>query len=216
MFTHHRTKGIVLKKEDFREADQLFTVYTEDFGKVELLGRGIRKVKSKLRSGIDAFSFSEVEFIQGKGYKTLTDALTINKFERIKKNLKQLIVAHKIAELVDSFIKGEEADEGIWNLLNETFNALNKFSFTSNKYQLFYYYFLWKFLSVLGYQPELKDSYLYHNKEKEIGKETVKIIKSFLNNNWEKMKDIEVDKQKLGKLKEASDYYLSETLEQIK
>lgn len=81
MFVHHRTKAIVLKKVDRKEADQLFTLYTEDFGKLTVLGRAIRKISSKLRSGIEIFYLSEIEFIQGKAYKILTDAVLIEKFE---------------------------------------------------------------------------------------------------------------------------------------
>jgi len=39
MFTHYRTQGIFLKKEDRGEADQLFTIYTKDYGKLEILGK---------------------------------------------------------------------------------------------------------------------------------------------------------------------------------
>jgi len=68
MFVHYRTQGLILKKEDQGEADLLFTIYTKDFGKLEILGRAIRKISSKLRSGAEIFYLSEVEFIQGKIY----------------------------------------------------------------------------------------------------------------------------------------------------
>ncbi len=57
MFTHYRTQGIILKKEDRGEADRLFTIYTKDFGKLELLAKGERKIKSKLRGGLELFYF---------------------------------------------------------------------------------------------------------------------------------------------------------------
>ena len=75
MFLNYRTKGFIFKKEDRGEADQLFTIYTKDFGKLEILGKAIRKISSKLRSGAETFYLSEIEFIQGKTYKTLTDAI---------------------------------------------------------------------------------------------------------------------------------------------
>ena len=83
-FTHYRTQGIFLKKEDRGEADQLFTVFAEDFGKLEILGRAIRKITSKLRSASSPFYLSEIEFIQGKTYKTLTDAILIDNFKNIR------------------------------------------------------------------------------------------------------------------------------------
>lgn len=155
MFIHYRTQGLILKKEDRGEADQLFTIYTKDFGKLEILGKAIRKISSKLRSGAEIFYLTEIEFIQGKAYKTLTDAIVIEKFENLRKDLKRLRIAYKISEILDNFVKGQEPDEKIWQLINEVFQKLNNSLLSLNGLQLVYYYFLWNFLSILGYQPEL-------------------------------------------------------------
>ena len=86
MFFKYRTQGFILKKEDRGETDQLFTIFTRDFGKLEVLGKAIRKISSKLRSGMEIFYLSEIEFIQGKTYKTLTDIFLIKKFQNLRKN----------------------------------------------------------------------------------------------------------------------------------
>jgi len=66
MFIHHRTRGFFIKKENRGETDQLFTVFTQAYGKVEILGKAIRKISSKLKSGAEIFYLSEIEFIQAK------------------------------------------------------------------------------------------------------------------------------------------------------
>lgn len=112
MAVHYRTKGFVLAKKDLREADQLFSIYTQDFGKINILGRSIRKINSKLRAGINLFYLSEIEFIQGKNYKTLTDAIALQKLGYSEN-------AFKISETLNSLVKEPEKDEKIWNLLTE-------------------------------------------------------------------------------------------------
>ena len=37
MAVHYRTYGFLLKKTDRGETDQLFNIYTKDFGKLEIL-----------------------------------------------------------------------------------------------------------------------------------------------------------------------------------
>jgi len=155
MFIHYRTQGIIIKKQDRGQADQLFTIYTKDFGKLEILGKAIRKIKSKLRAGAELFYFSEIEFIQGKAYKTLTDAILIDKFENIRKDLERLGVCYQISEVLDNLVKGQERDEKIWQLLNEVFNKLNNRQLSIINCQLSYYYFLWNLFSLLGFKPEL-------------------------------------------------------------
>ena len=152
MAVHYRTQAFILNKTDWNEADQIFTVYAKEFGKIKIAAKAIRKIKSKLRSGMDLFYLSEIEFIQGKTYKTLTDALVIDKFENIRENLEKLEVVSQIAEALDSLVHEQEQDENIWNLLN---GALDKLKNSRDNHNLIYYYFLWNLFSLLGYQLDL-------------------------------------------------------------
>lgn len=170
MAIHYRTQGFIFKKRDTGEADRLFTIYTKDFGKLEILAKAERKIKSKLRAGLELFYLSEIEFIQGKIHKTLTDAILINNFKNLRKDLKRLQIAYKISETFDGLIKGEGSDEQIWNLINEAFNELNSLeikNWTPPSHcplEIIYYYFLWNLISFLGYQPELYNCSLCQKK----------------------------------------------------
>lgn len=151
MFIHHRSLGLVIKKEDRGEADQLFTVYTKDFGKVEILARSVRKISSKLRAGAEIFYLSELEFIQGKGYKTLTDAIVIEKFKNLRQDLNKLKTAYQIADVADDFLGAPESDKRIWELLTDVFKKINDQKTTAGKLTAIYYQFLFNFISLLGY-----------------------------------------------------------------
>jgi len=155
MFIHYRTQGFIFKKENRGESDQLFKIYTKDFGKIEVLAKGIRKISSKLRPGADILSLSEIEFIQGKTGKTLTDTILIDKFSGLKRDLKRLTIAQKIGDLLEDFLKIQEPDNKIWKLILETFQRINNSSLAIEKCYLLYYYFFWNLVSLLGYKPEL-------------------------------------------------------------
>ena len=234
MFFHYRTQGFIIKKNNRGEANQLFTIYTKDFGKLEVLGKAIRKGKSKLRGAIELFYLSEIEFIQGKIYKTLTDAVLVESFSDIRKDLEKLFVANKISEVLDILIKGQEPDAKIWNLLNETFNKLNDWK-NENSLKIIYYYFLWNFFSVLGYQPELYNccvcrkkltpEKLFFNQEKpgiicnncfkalesvkEVNSSAVKILRLILEKNWQILSKLKIDSETQNSLDIiAKEYYL--------
>ena len=243
MAIHYRTEGFVLKKENLRESDQLLTIFSKDFGKLKILGRAIRKIKSKLRAGVQLFILSEIEFIQGKTYKTLTDAILLRNFPETKKDLRKLRIVYKMSEDLDSLIGGEETDENIWNLLNETFNRLNSLQLTTYSLELLYYYWLWNLLSILGYAPEIYNCALCQKKlvpeqlfwsEKEGGvickdcskkiKEqllgvnlgTIKILRLILKKNWTILKKLKIDKISQETLKILSKNFLAYILSQIK
>jgi len=155
MAIHYRTKGFIFKKSDRFEADRLFKIFTYDFGKMEILARAIRKITSKLRAGADIFYLSDIEFIQGKTYKTLTDAISLEKFNNIKRDLKRLKIAYKITDVLNNLVRGEEKDEKLWHLVTDVFQKLNNYPLSTTHYPLIYYYFLWNFFSILGYKPEV-------------------------------------------------------------
>jgi DNA repair protein RecO (recombination protein O) len=233
MFVQYRSRGLILKKNDRGEVDQLFTIYTKNFGKLEILGKGIKKISSKLRAGMEIFYLSEIEFIQGKRYKTLTDALKIEKFENLRKDLKRLAVAYKISEDLNNLVGGEEPDEKIWQLLIEVFKKLNNLQLTTYNLQLIYYYFFWNLISILGYKPELyfcplcqkklKPEKLYFSSKEggvicqncsktaksiiEIKPEIVKILRKILERDWEILSKLKIEENYLKSLAKISQNY---------
>ena len=204
MATHYRTQGFILKKDDRGEANQVFTIYTKDFGKLEILGKAIRKISSKLRSGTEIFYLSEIRFIQGKTQKTLTDAIVIDKFENVRNNLRKLKITHKIAEVFDELVHGQEKDENLWQLLSEVFDKLNNLQFKIYNLQLVYFYFFWNLVSILGYQPEFYECSL---NGKKINCDVIKILKVILIKDWQILSRLKIEPRHLKLLKDASEWY---------
>ncbi len=233
MAIHYRTLGLILGKTDRGEADQVLRVYTKDFGKLDISAKAIRKITSKLRSGADLFYSSEVEFIQGKRQKTLTDAVAVDKFGNIRKDLDKLKVASQIAETFDDLVHGQEKDGELFNLLNEVFNKLN--DCRESIVSLIYYYFFWNLFFLLGYQVDLYNcvicqgklfpSELYFsvedggivcgaclNKAAKCGTITadvIKIIRLFIRKDWETLEKLKIEKEYLDSLKLIAENCLS-------
>jgi len=235
MTIHYRTQGFVLKKTDLGEADRIFIIFTKDFGKLEILGKGIRKIQSKLKSFLELFHLIDLEFIQGKIYKTLIDASVIDSFKEIRKDLKRFKIANLISQIFTDFLKGEEKDENLWKLLKETFEKLNNYFLSSKNLILLYYYFFWNFFSFLGYQislyncslcqRKLRPENLYFSQKeggiicalcfrkergaKKINLNVIKILRLILKRDFQTLKKIKIEKVWQRQLKMISESYLS-------
>jgi DNA repair protein RecO (recombination protein O) len=219
MVSQYKTQVFVYKKKDRGEADRTFTCFSEDFGKIDIYAKAIRKINSKLKSGIDIFYLSDIEFVQGKK-KTLIEAILINKFPEIIKTPEKFIIAKKIAKLLDNFIKGEQHDYEIFNLLKETFEKLNNLlNYKPEKLQLIYLSFVWNFFAVLGYTPQLSNCAHCHNKldekkiyfsnkdggticqncakinkeSKIVASEIIKILRIIIKNDWNMLLKLRID-----------------------
>lgn len=128
MYHHFKTKALFLKKSQQNEADLLFALYTENFGKIKVLGKAIRKPESKLASGAQLFYLSVVEFVEGKAGKILTDAVLVKRFKNIENEEQRLLTAQDIASKIDEVFSQEEKDEKAWQLITSTFRELNQTS----------------------------------------------------------------------------------------
>jgi len=149
-FTYFRTQGFFLDGKEYGADSRIFNVFTKDFGRIKVFGKAIRKIKSKLRAGTEIFAFSEIEFIQGKIHKTLTDAVLIDKFKNLKTDSNKSQIALKISKDINDLVHEEEKDDKIWQLLKETLQRLNDW-----ESEIIYHYFFWNLISILGYKPEL-------------------------------------------------------------
>src|SRR3989338_6676684 len=200
MSVYYRTQGFVLKKIDLREADQVFVIYAEDFGKIEVLGRGIRKIKSKIKPGIDLFYLSEIDFVQGKKQKTLIGATAIEKFKNIRNSPEKLAIVYKIVNVADDLINGQEQDGGIWNLLREVFDKLNNsdFNVQSSMFKVIHYYFFKKRGRFWGRcEGERKSSGLTNV---GLSQDAIKILRILENKSWGMLIKLKMEKIHLTEL----------------
>ena len=238
MFIHHRNKGFVLKETEKGEADRILTIFSQDFGRIEVLAKAIRKMQSKLRGGAPLFSICEIEFIEGRSYKTLTDAILINGFENLKKNLERLEIAYKIADVFVQLVKPPQQDEKIWGLLKEVFEHLNDPQSDIKDLQITYSYFFWRLLAILGYQPELYSCLDCQKQLKQeslgfsvkggivcescwqkndtlvapIQVDTIKILREVFKRNFKELKLIKLDLEHWESLDRVSTFYLTSLL----
>ncbi len=150
MFSRHKTKGVVIGKRDQGEFDRFLTVYTEEFGKLSLFCKSIRKGASKLRSGSEPFAMTEMEFIEGRARRTLTDVKVIDPYSRINGDLEKASLATRIVEDLDDLMRGEERDPKAWDLLRESLDMIERGAGSVTCHRFF-----WKLVSALGYGPEL-------------------------------------------------------------
>lgn len=232
-----KTKAIVLSEKEFGEADKLFSVYTENFGKIEVLGKGIRKNKAKLKGALQPLNYISLEFVEGKNFLIATDAILEENFEELKKEIKKYRLALYLCQLVDKLVKGEERDAKIWQLLLET---LNELKLTDNKNELIIRYFEWNLLSLLGFEPELyhctlcqerisKGKFYFSAREggiicekckekakehREISRDAIKILRVIIMQDKSLFKKLKINPIQQRELKELFKYYLPYFLEE--
>ncbi len=119
------TQGIILSRTDYGEADRILTLLTPDQGKLRLLAKGVRRVKSKLAGGIELFSVSSITFVRGRGeIGTLVSTRLARHYAHIVQDLDRTMLGYELIKQLNK-ITEDQPDEEYFNLLRDTFEALD-------------------------------------------------------------------------------------------
>jgi DNA repair protein RecO (recombination protein O) len=147
-----RAEGFVFKKSDSGEASRIFSVFTKEYGRLEIYGKAIRKIKAKLRGGIELFSFSELEFVQGKHQRTLVDSRMLKRSDALLADRLKTETVVQISQHLDQWLRGSQKDEFLYDVISE---LVSQEGFTGERQTLLYGYFIWNLFASQGKKPEL-------------------------------------------------------------
>ena len=121
---YQHVNGIILRSRDYKEADQLLTVYTREQGKITVQARGVKKTASRLRSGILLFSHTSLVLTAGKAFPIVTGASTETAFPLLRSDFTRMSYASYAAELLDQVIADSQPDEDLFVLILQTMYLL--------------------------------------------------------------------------------------------
>lgn len=149
-----KTTGVVLKRINFDEADQILTVLTRDFGKISILAKGARRMKSKFCGRLELFYEINLVFFRGRTLHYLNEAEVILTPEIENFDLKTKSVLFYMAEATNKLLpEGQEASTS-FDLLIEALRGLNGEEVIS---EVILYAYLVKLLSHLGFMGSFEE-----------------------------------------------------------
>jgi DNA repair protein RecO (recombination protein O) len=147
------TRAIILNRTVYGEADRILTVLTPDYGKLRLMARGVRKVKSKLAGGIELFSVSDLVFIRGKGdIGTLISSRLFKHYGNIVESLDRTMLGYELIKQLNR-VTEDEPEAEYFDLLAQAFEALDTADIPP---ELIQFWFEVHLLKLAGHSPNLQ------------------------------------------------------------
>lgn len=195
-------EGIILSRISFGEADRILTVFSKDEGKVKILAKGSRKIKSRLAPHIEPFSVGKYFVVEGKTFYILTGAEATEQNEEILSDLEIYKDASYVSELLSMTVFEGIKNAKLYRISKEVFLNLPKYQATER--EIILRFFEYKLLESAGYVPnfhhcvkcgdKLEEEDFYEgtfegvkcstcsDQEKKVSKTFVKIIRFFADN----------------------------------
>lgn len=147
------TEAIVLARTDYGEADRIITLLTPTAGKLRLMAKGVRRIKSKLAGGIELFSVTNVTYMRGRGdIGTLISSRLVTHYGHIVENIDRTMLGYELIKQLNKATEDEPEPE-YFHLLQAAFEALDD---SSISLELVRIWFTAQLLRLNGHSPNLQ------------------------------------------------------------
>ncbi len=122
---HIVTKGIVLRETNYKEADKILTVLTEEGGKRTVKARGCRRKGSALAAPAQLLAWSDMTLFEYKDYYTLNEGATVALFRHVREDLEKLALGSYFAEVTEAVAEEGTPEPEMLSLLLNSLYALD-------------------------------------------------------------------------------------------
>ena len=129
----YRTHAVILRRRDIHDADRILTVFTPNYGKLEVIAKGVRKTPSRKAGHLELFSHSALMVAQGRTWDIVTEVVGVESFPSIRTDLDKISQASYISELIDCFSESGDENQALWDLLILTLQELDELAPVANQ-----------------------------------------------------------------------------------
>jgi DNA repair protein RecO (recombination protein O) len=118
--------GLVVRTTDWSETSRIATIWTREFGKVRVLAKGGRRLKSNFESALDLLTLCSIVLLRKSSgtLDLLTEAQVVQRFPQLRRQLAALYAATYMAELLGEGTEDYDPHPALFDEAVRTLEAL--------------------------------------------------------------------------------------------
>jgi DNA repair protein RecO (recombination protein O) len=150
-----KSGAILLRSIDYRETSKIITAFTESYGKVQLIAKGVRNPKSRISAALQNLVHAEIVFYmrETQDLYLVKDATVVDFFENITGDLTRFAYASVIADFLYTLLATEQVSRTLFQYSLFMLKNINNVS--KKKLPALLVRYLLKASSIIGFRMEL-------------------------------------------------------------
>src|SRR5579875_3073935 len=118
--------ALVLRTTDWSESSRIATLWTREFGKVRVLAKGGRRLKSNFENALDLLTLCRIVLLRksSDSLDLLTEAQVIQRFSQLRTDLAALYAGYYVAELLNEGTRDYDPHPLLFDEARNTLQAL--------------------------------------------------------------------------------------------
>ncbi len=148
------SKAIVLNRILYSDSSLIFRVFTEDYGKITILAKGVLRPKNIIGSLIEPSNHLHIQYYNksNRNIQILKDASFVNQYLSIRSHFTNIIISLAIVEIIDKVTLESNPYPILYKLCWRTLEKLND---NNQNVWLVFVFYLYQLSTRLGFMPDL-------------------------------------------------------------
>ncbi len=146
-----KTEALVLKTIPFQETSSIVRLFTKEQGKISVIAKGARRLKSTLRGYLEPLNYIEAIYY----FKITRDIQTLSKVDLLQsffsntRDIECTIYGTAVLEVIDKVVRDHQYDDKIFNLAVQ---ILKNMDLNTDRCRILFADFLLALADILGYK----------------------------------------------------------------
>src|SRR6516162_9963017 len=121
-----KSEALVLRTTDWSDTSRIATLWTREWGKVRVLAKGGRRLKSTFEVALDLLTVCSIVLLRKSsgGLDLLTEAVVVERFPRLRSDLAALHAAYYVAELLADWTQEYDPHPALFDEARATLQTL--------------------------------------------------------------------------------------------
>ena len=122
----YKIEGVILRTSDFGDANRVVTIYTRNFGKIEVNAYGCRRAKNPLSGALQMFNHISAEISSNAKVDSIKEADVIKFYGNLTADVEKIAYASLFFEIVNRMTLPKFPEIGVYDLILKTLPALDE------------------------------------------------------------------------------------------
>ena len=123
---YQQVRAVVLGSRPLGEADRIAVLFTRELGRADAVVKGVRRTKSRWGGRLEPFNVCDLVLYRGRSLFTVTSALFVAAFERLRTDREAMAAAAVVCEAAAALFAEEQPHERVFNLLCHALAEMDK------------------------------------------------------------------------------------------
>jgi len=203
-----KLEGIILKRRNLGEADRILTVFTYQKGKIVVLAKGVRRITSRRSGNVELLNRVLMYLHQAKTFLILTEASSLDTYQKLKENLMLSTYAFHIIELVDKLTAENQENRVLYEHLVSVLQRLSR-----NPRQILIRAFEAKILSNSGFISFISKGVKLAHTRGGLGRHLGNLLGNLEEMSWDEIEKLQINEKQALELERLLRYHVERVIE---